>query len=46
VPAERRRLVLDSNVFVSDLLGGSTTSALLDAWVDHRVDLVTSRELL
>jgi putative PIN family toxin of toxin-antitoxin system len=46
VPAERPRLVLDTNVFVSGLLGGSTTSALLDAWLDHRVEIVTSRKLL
>jgi putative PIN family toxin of toxin-antitoxin system len=37
---------MDTNVFVSGLLGGGTTSALLDAWLDQRFDLVTSRELL
>ena len=37
---------MDTNVFVSGLLGGGTTSVLLDAWLDQRFDLVTSRELL
>jgi len=46
VPAERPTAVMDTNVFVSGLLGGGTTSALLDAWLDQRFDLVTSRELL
>jgi len=41
-----RRAVIDTNILISGLLGGSTARALIDAFIDRKFKLVTSYAML
>ena len=40
------KLVLDTNIFISALLGSQTTSQILDLWVNGEIDLAFSDEII